>query len=219
MRYKKATGDIPFISPYQKFRNFSDTDYNTFVDKVNRVEYKTAAQAGASHHCIHFYTEKANLNEMRNLAAALNPNFMQKAVKKTTNEGSGVNKHVQFMMYGSNTSPKVLVSEGKAYAKFFQDIKANGRIARYDNTNPLKAYTQNGTVVTLTAANNNAVWITEQDKITTPSTTVDQSGNNKAAGKSQNPAVSEGLFTTQNIIIAGVALLLLFFIMKKKKKE
>lgn len=222
MRYKVAKGDIPFLAS-QKIRNFSDTFYNNFVDTVKRVEYKTAAQAGASHHCVHFYSEKASYNDMRNFASALNPDFVKK-VKKTTNEGTGQNKHVQFMLYGNTGSPKCLVSEGKAFAKFFQDIKSNGKIVRYDITNPLKGYTANGTSVILTAANSNQVWLDQQAKVTTPSTTIDPSGNKKTSGNNQNPLLdgignSQGLFTTQNMIIAGVALLLLFVLFKKKKTK
>ena len=220
MRYKNAQDGNIFLRQYQRIRSFSDTDYNTFIDTIKRVEYKTAAQAGAAHHCVHFYTNKSNFDIIRSFAAALNPEFYNK-VKKTTNEGAGTNKHVQFMLYGNSGSPKCLVSEGKAYAQFFQNIKANGKIVRYSQLNPLVGYTQNGVAVNLTAANGNQAWLDKITQTTTPANNLNPDGSTKPTTK-QNLLNQEGeqeLFTTKNMLIAGIALLLLFVLLKKKKKE
>ena len=222
MRYKVAKSDISFLGPYQRIKNFSDTDYNDFIDTIKKVEYKTAAQAGASHHCVHFYTNKSNFDIIRAFAAALNPEFYKK-VKKITNEPAGANKHVQFMLYGNSGSPKCLVSEGKAYAQFFQNIKANGKIVRYSQLNPLVGYTQNGVAVNLTAANGNQVWLDKIAQTTTPANNLNPDGSDKTPTKQNllggGDGDGQGLFTTQNMLIAGAALLLLFVLLKKKKKE
>ena len=222
MRYKTVFSGIPFIKR-NPIRDFSDTTYNDFIDTINRVEYKTAAQAAASHHCIFFYVNKENLNIIRAMVTALHPEFMKK-VSKTTNGGVGTNKHVSFHMLGNNQSGGMLVSEGKSWAQRFQQYKANGRIVKYDKANPLKGYTQNGTVVMLTAANENLDWLDQQRLTTTPSATTDQSGKpytttNPPPKTTAKAAGNIAGMSTNTILMCGAGFLLLFLLFRKRKER
>ena len=226
MNYKTVTSGIPFIRQ-RTVRDFSDTDYNAFIDMIKRVEYKgpyeTPSTLLPENPGIRFYVDKDNINFVANMVRALHPEFMSH-VKKTINWLSGNNRQVVFRTDYNNKADGQ--AKCREWVQKFQLIKANGKIVRYDKTNPLKGYTQNGTVVPLTAANDNLTWLKEQQKITDSSTTVDSDGNNYdipnipaipgTGGKSNTGG--NGM-NTNTLLMLGAGALLLFLLLRRKNKQ
>ena len=219
MKYEIIPRDEDFFL-FSTVRNFSDTEYNQFVEKVSRVRFVKSDTPRT----LRFYCAKDDRDNVRKLIMAIAPNFKD-YYDKVENKGSS-NSSADPWRVSYFFKDRKTVDDGAArwWEEYFQKIISNGKIVRFDNTNLLKGYTSNGTVVMLTAAPGNPTWVAEQNKITSNSTYdadkaqkelgLEGLGNNNSGG---NNGGAQSLLTPTNLLIAGAVILGLFLLLRKKK--